>query len=162
MRKKEKKVKVKIKDVKLKPSISVTGKPRRIPRDVKRMIEYHWGKTPRPCQRCDSPVGMRTINMRGGEGLVSMSYKCWNCGFSTEPKTLPFPKKVREIVRNSSSLGVKTKRGVTLLCMRCNSDRLKLIIKPEDIDPDGVSVTYECPDCGWGAMLTLNYVLERE
>ncbi len=162
---KDKKPKVKVIDkVKLKPSISVTGKPKRIPRDVKKMIEYNWGKTPRPCHRCDSPVGMRTINMRGDEGLVSVSYKCWNCGETSGPRTLPFPKKVREMVRNASSLGVKTKRGVTLLCTRCNSDKLKLIIRPEDISSSShtVSVRYECPECHWGAMLTLNYELGSE
>ncbi|UCG68048.1 MAG: hypothetical protein JSV09_09425 [Thermoplasmata archaeon] len=161
MKKKEKKPKVKVIEKIPKRVLKYQDKPRRIPREVKKMIEYNWGKMPRPCHNCRTPF-TRKIELNRKEELVTVSHKCMVCGSSLKTETLPYPKKVREMVRNSSSLGVKTENGVKLLCVRCNSDRLELIIKPENIDPKGVFVEYACPDCHWGAMLTLNMEFKEE
>ena len=70
-------------------------------------------------------------------------------------------KEVKKMFRDSSSLMIKTWRGRKFVCPRCNSQRVKLVIRPEWVADTTVTVQYECKSCDWGAVLTLNIVHER-
>ena len=50
--------------------------------------------------------------------------------------------------------------GIRFLCPKCNSSRVKLIIEPEYIKEDMVTINYKCKRCGWGALFTLSIVKE--
>ena len=136
-----------------------------IPRDVKRMINANCVKT-LTCQGCGL-ILKRRINLQPDEDIITVDYKCEKCGWSSSGYTLPYPKKVKKLVRDSSPFGVKTWRGIKFSCPKCNSNRLKLIIRPESIGPESitgstVTVNYKCKRCGWGAMYALSIVRERE
>jgi len=131
-------------------------RPRRIPRDIKRMVDANCAKTA-VCYKCGG-VSERVIDLLPDKNIVTVDYYCRKCGWSERSKTMLYPRKVREMVRNASSISMKTWRGIRFICPKCRSDRVKLIIEPEYIKEDLVTVNYKCSSCGWGALFTLSIV----
>jgi len=128
----------------------------RIPKDIKRMVDANCAKTA-VCYKCGG-VSERVIDLLPDKNLVTVDYDCRKCGWSKRSKTMLYPSKVREMVRNASSIGIKTWRGIRFFCPKCNSSRVKLIIEPEYIKEEMVTVNYKCNSCGWGALFTLSIV----
>jgi len=128
----------------------------RIPKDIKRMVDANCAKTA-VCYKCGG-VSERRIDLWPDKNLVTVDYDCRKCGWSERSKTMLYPSKVREMVRNASSISMKTWRGIRFICPKCRSDRVKLIIEPEYIKADMVTVNYKCGSCGWGALFTLSIV----
>jgi len=133
-------------------------RPRRIPRDIKRMVDANCAKTA-VCYKCGG-VSERVIDLLPDKNIVTVDYCCRKCGWSKRSKTMLYPSKVREMVRNASSISMKTWRGIRFFCPECNSSRVKLIIEPDYISESTVTVRYKCKSCGWGAMYTLSIVKE--
>ncbi len=133
-------------------------KQKYIPRDIKRMVDANCAKTAK-CPNCGE-VSERWVNLWPDKSIVTVDYSCKRCGWQARSKNMLYPKKVREMVRNASSIGMKTWRGIILICPKCNSSRVKLIIEPEYIKQDMVTVNYKCSNCGWGALFTLSIVRE--
>jgi len=131
-------------------------RPRRIPKDIKRMVDANCAKTA-VCYKCGG-VSERVIDLLPDKNIVTVDYYCRKCGWSERSKTMLYPRKVREMVRNASSISMKTWRGIRFICPKCRSDRVKLIIEPEYIKEDLVTVNYKCSSCGWGALFTLSIV----
>jgi len=113
----------------------------RIPRDIKRMVDANCAKTA-VCYKCGG-VSERRIDLWPDKNLVTVDYDCRKCGWSERSKTMLYPIKVREMVRNASSIRMKTWRGIRFICPKCRSDRVKLIIEPEYIKEDMVTVNYK-------------------
>jgi transcription elongation factor Elf1 len=134
------------------------GRPRQrhIPKDIKRMVDANYVKTDK-CYRCGG-VTERFIDLLPDKNIVAVNYWCKNCGWQERTRTILYPRKVREMVINASSIRMKTWTGTKFICPKCNSSRVKLIIKPEYIKEDMVTVNYECGNCGWGALFTLSIV----
>jgi len=128
----------------------------RIPRDIKRMVDANCAKTA-VCYKCGG-VSERVIDLLPDKNIVTVDYCCRKCGWSERSKTMLYPRKVREMVRNASSISIKTWRGIRFICPKCRSERVKLIIEPEYIKEDMVTVNYKCGSCGWGALFTLSIV----
>lgn len=128
----------------------------RIPKDIRRMVDANCAKIAK-CPDCGG-VSERRIDLWPDKNLVTVDYDCRKCGWSKRSKTMLYPSKVREMVRNASSIGIKTWRGIRFFCPKCNSSRVKLIIEPEYIKEDMVTVNYKCSSCGWGALFTLSIV----
>lgn len=131
-------------------------RPGHIPGDIKRMVDANCAKTAK-CPDCGE-VSERRINLWPDKSIVTVGYNCKRCGWQARSKNMLYPKKVREMVSSASSIGMKTWRGKRFFCPKCNSSRVKLIIKPEYIKEDTVTVNYKCRSCGWGAMHTLSIV----
>jgi len=131
-------------------------RPRRIPRDIKRMVNANCAKNA-VCYKCGG-VSERVIDLLPDKNLVTVDYDCRKCGWSERSKAMLYPRKVREMVSNASSIAMKTWRGIRFFCPKCNSSRVKLIIEPEYIKEDMVTVNYKCSSCGWGALFTLSIV----
>lgn len=134
------------------------GRPRQrhIPRDIRRMVNANCARTAK-CPECGG-VTERNVDLLPDKNIVTVKYNCRKCGWSERSKTMLYPRKVIEMVRNASSIGKKTRRGIRLICPKCNSSRVKLIIEPENIKEDLVTVNYKCGSCGWGALFTLSIV----
>jgi len=128
----------------------------RIPKDIKRMLDANFIKTTK-CPKCGE-TSERKVDLWPDKGVVTVYYGCRKCGWFSRTKTILYPKKAREMVSNASSIGMKTWRGIRFFCPKCNSSRVKLIIEPEYVKEDTVTFTYECRNCGWGAIKTLSIV----
>ena len=131
---------------------------RRVPKDIRRMVDANCARTAK-CPKCGE-VTERNVDLLPDKSFVTVDYSCRKCGWSERSKTMLYPKKVREMVRNASSIGIKTWRGIRFICPKCNSSRVKLIIEPEYIKEDMVTVNYKCSSCGWGALFTMSIVKE--
>lgn len=129
---------------------------RHIPKDIKRMVDANFIRTAK-CYKCGG-VTERVIDLFPDKDTVAVGYWCKNCGWQERTRTMLYPRKVREMVSSGSSIGMKTWSGIKFICPRCNSSRVKLIIEPEYIKEDMVTVNYKCPSCGWGALFTLSIV----
>jgi predicted RNA-binding Zn-ribbon protein involved in translation (DUF1610 family) len=129
---------------------------RHIPKDIKRMVDANCARTA-TCYKCGG-VSERRIELFPDKNIAAVGYWCKNCGWSGRTRNMLYPKKVREMVSNGSSIRMKTWMGTKFICPKCNSSRVKLIIKPEYIKEDMVTVNYKCPSCGWGALFTLSIV----
>jgi DNA-directed RNA polymerase subunit M/transcription elongation factor TFIIS len=128
----------------------------RIPKDIKRMVDANCARTT-VCYKCGG-VSERRIELLPDKNNVIVYYDCRKCGWSERTKTMLYPRKVREMVSSASSISMKTWRGVRFICPKCRSERVKLIIQPEYIKEDLVTVNYKCASCGWGALFTLSIV----
>jgi len=133
-------------------------RPRYIPRDIQRMVDANCARTA-VCYKCGG-VSERVIDLLPDKNIVTVDYSCKRCGWSKRSKTMLYPKKVREMVSNTSSIGIKTWKGIRFICPECNSSRVKLIIEPEYISESTVTINYKCRSCGWGSLYTLSIVKE--
>ena len=131
---------------------------RRVPKDIRRMVDANCARTAK-CPECGG-ITERNVDLLPDKSVVTVDYSCRKCGWSEISRTMLYPRKVREMVRNASSIGMKTWRGIRFICPKCNSSRVKLIIEPEYIKEDMVTVNYKCSSCGWGALFTLSIVKE--